>query len=384
MDHLIDYTQGIECKWYRIKRNKRHINRVTMATRITLLLAAMAMAVSSMPQKFQEVTVATGDTLTLSCHLDNESNNVVIWKKSDRVLFAGNIRVRHDKRVGVSPDSVLTIAPAQPQDQGEYSCEIEDSRGQVAVFSQRVIILQPPVVKISQVGEYLAVKQGTNLALNCVGSGVPVPEVRWRRGSRLLSRGLGEAGVLLEYVTREDAGDLVCEASNGVGEMAQDTLNLDVLHKPEVEMLEPHLSFQPRCGLELQCVVHSSSTPVVQWRQGDLLLHPGPGVTIWSLDNLHVLQLASCDPGILGTFSCRADNNLGQAEASVELSSKWLEESLDTFHRQEEQFNNVRRNVAAEEHQQQSLPLTSSSSRLSCLSISSFLVMLSISLFSMF
>ena len=355
-----------------------------MATRITLLLAAMAMAVSSMPQKFQEVTVATGDTLTLSCHLDNESNNVVIWKKSDRVLFAGNIRVRHDKRVGVSPDSVLTIAPAQPQDQGEYSCEIEDSRGQVAVFSQRVIILQPPVVKISQVGEYLAVKQGTNLALNCVGSGVPVPEVRWRRGSRLLSRGLGEAGVLLEYVTREDAGDLVCEASNGVGEMAQDTLNLDVLHKPEVEMLEPHLSFQPRCGLELQCVVHSSSTPVVQWRQGDLLLHPGPGVTIWSLDNLHVLQLASCDPGILGTFSCRADNNLGQAEASVELSSKWLEESLDTFHRQEEQFNNVRRNVAAEEHQQQSLPLTSSSSRLSCLSISSFLVMLSISLFSMF
>ena len=329
-----------------------------MATRITLLLAAMAMAVSSMPQKFQEVTVATGDTLTLSCHLDNESNNVVIWKKSDRVLFAGNIRVRHDKRVGVSPDSVLTIAPAQPQDQGEYSCEIEDSRGQVAVFSQRVIILQPPVVKISQVGEYLAVKQGTNLALNCVGSGVPVPEVRWRRGSRLLSRGLGEAGVLLEYVTREDAGDLVCEASNGVGEMAQDTLNLDVLHKPEVEMLEPHLSFQPRCGLELQCVVHSSSTPVVQWRQGDLLLHPGPGVTIWSLDNLHVLQLASCDPGILGTFSCRADNNLGQAEASVAISKQWVERKISAMMSQEEtDSNNVRRNVDTAET---ALPLVSS------------------------
>ena len=342
--------------------------------------------ITAMPQtSVQEVTVAAGERMSLECSLETDITNVLIWKKSDRVLYAGNVRVRHDRRITVDTEArLLVIEAVTPEDEGYYSCEVEDRRGRVQALTQLVTVLQPALVSISQVGEYLAVKQGTNLALNCVGSGVPVPEVRWRRGSRLLSRGLGEAGVLLEYVTREDAGDLVCEASNGVGEMAQDTLNLDVLHKPEVEMLEPHLSFQPRCGLELQCVVHSSSTPVVQWRQGDLLLHPGPGVTIWSLDNLHVLQLASCDPGILGTFSCRADNNLGQAEASVELSSKWLEESLDTFHKQEEQFNNVRRNVAAEEQQQQSLPLTSSSSRLSCLSISSFLVILSISLFSMF
>ena len=132
------------------------------------------------------------------------------------------------------------------------------------VFSQSVIVLQEASVKISQVGEYLAVKQGTNLALSCVGAGVPVPEVVWRKGSRIMSRGLGEAGVLLEYVTREDAGDIVCEASNNVGEVARDTVTLDVLFAPEVEMIQPHVSFQPKCGLELQYVVHSSSTPTVK------------------------------------------------------------------------------------------------------------------------
>ena len=348
-----------------------------------LVLASVAQAApGGTPVSGSQLEVFSGDSLTLYCPLYVTNNSVILWSKEDRIMFAGSLRVRMDDRFHVVNDNLI-ISSVRPEDAGTISCQVEDEARRLEVFSYSVEVLEAAAASIT-VGDHLTVKAGTSLSLSCVGSGVPVPEVRWRRGSRLLSRGLGEAGVLLEYVTREDAGDLVCEASNGVGEMAQDTLNLDVLHKPEVEMLEPHLSFQPRCGLELQCVVHSSSTPVVQWRQGDLLLHPGPGVTIWSLDNLHVLQLASCDPGILGTFSCRADNNLGQAEASVELSSKWLEESLDTFHRQEEQFNNVRRNVAAEEQQQQSLPLTSSSSRLSCLSISSFLVMLSISLFSMF
>ena len=45
-----------------------------------------------------------------------------------------------------------------------------------------------------------------------------------------MSRGVGEAGILLEYITREDAGDIVCEASNGVGhDTARDVLALDVL-----------------------------------------------------------------------------------------------------------------------------------------------------------
>ena len=335
---------------------------------LTLLIPHLANTFPTLHTK--EVILAAGERLELVCSLENDNNNVVIWKKSNRVLYAGNIRVRHDERMEVLNDNLI-IRDVASEDEGDYTCEMEDDQGVFKVFSQRVTILQGATVKIHQVGSHLAVKAGTSLALRCVGSGVPVPEVVWRRGGEVMSRGVGEAGILLEYITREDAGDIVCEASNGVGhDTARDVLALDVLYAPEVEMMEPHISFQPKCGLELQCQVHSSSDPTVSWYHNDLLLQPEDGVTIWSLDNLHVLQISSCDHSIIGHFSCRATNNLGQGEAEADISYQWLQQELDLFKQEDEEvedINNVRRNV----RQEHSLPLTSSSSSQSaCLTLS--------------
>ena len=321
-----------------------------------MLLTALASAVPTLMTK--EVSLAAGERLELVCSLENDNNNVVIWKKSNRVLYAGNIRVRHDERMEVLNDNLI-IRDVASEDEGDYTCEMEDDQGVFKVFSQRVTILQGATVKIHQVGSHLAVKAGTSLALRCVGSGVPVPEVVWRRGGEVMSRGVGEAGILLEYITREDAGDIVCEASNGVGQdTARDVLALDVLYAPEVEMMEPHISFQPKCGLELQCQVHSSSDPTVSWYHNDLLLQPEDGVTIWSLDNLHVLQISSCDHSIIGHFSCRATNNLGQGEASVKVSNLWMERKISEILSEDKNSNNVRRNV--ELTQEKALPFVSS------------------------
>ena len=351
-----------------------------LALTLVMLLAALASAVPTLMTK--EVSLAAGEKLELTCSLENDNNNVVIWKKSNRVLYAGNIRVRHDERLEVFNDDLI-IRGVTPDDEGDYTCEIEDNHGVFKVFKQRVTVLQRASAKIHQVGSHLAVKSGTSLALRCIGSGVPVPEVVWRRGGEVMSRGEGEAGILLEYITREDAGDIVCEASNGVGHStARDVLTLDVLYAPEVEMMEPHISFQPKCGLELQCQVHSSSEPSVSWYHNDLLLQPTDGVTIWSLDNLHVLQVSSCDQSIIGHFSCKATNNMGEGEAGADISYQRLQQELDLFKQGEEEqeeqenINNVRRNVIL--RQEHSLPLTSSSSSLSVISLSMF------TLFSMF
>ena len=301
--------------------------------------------------------VYSGDTLTLYCPLFVTNNSVILWSKEQRIVFAGALRVRMDERYNVINDN-LVITEVNTGDAGSVMCQVEDENRDLETFTYNIRVLQAAQAKIA-VGSYLAVKKGTSLTLNCVGVGVPEPEIVWRKGSQMLSRGVGEAGVLLEYVTREDAGDIVCEASNGVGEVARDVLTLDVLYAPEVEMIQPHVSFQPKCGLELQCVVHSSSTPTVQWRHNDLLLHPGDGVTIWSLDNLHVLQISRCDHHILGEFVCKAENNLGQADTSVLITKNWLDQKIsDILTEEETNSNNVRRNV---EHSE-ALPLVSSSS----------------------
>jgi len=318
---------------------------------VIIVMMIAATTVTSKPvADMIEIDTTVGSKMALECTLDNLEENVVVWKHEDRVLFAGDIRVRHDERIEVIEDS-LVINDVEPEDKGQYTCEIENNKGVFNTISQIVNILEPTVAKINQVGSHLTVKAGTSLALTCSGSGVPLPEVRWRKGLKVLSRGIGEAGVLLEYLTRADIGDIVCEAFNGVGNTAEDTLTLDVLYAPEVEMLQPQISFQPKCGMEFQCLVHSSSSPTIHWFQNDLLLQPKNGVTIWSLDNLHVLQIHSCDQNILGQFTCKAKSSMGEGQDSVRISRHFIEKRMEKLLLAEDISNNVRRNVENQEAQ---------------------------------
>ena len=311
-------------------------------------------------EALSSVEIKQGDTLTLYCPLYVSNNSIILWSKGDRLLFVGDLKIKLDKRYNVVNDNLM-VSDIEAGDAGIFECQVEDEEKELTVFSYQVTILKSADAKID-VGSYLAVKAGTSLALRCIGSGVPVPEVVWRRGGEVMSRGVGEAGILLEYITREDAGDIVCEANNGVGHnTARDVLALDVLYAPEVEMMEPHISFQPKCGLELQCQVHSSSDPSVSWYHNDLLLQPDDGVTIWSLDNLHVLQISSCDHSIIGQFSCKATNNLGDGEASIKVSKLWIERKISEILSENKNSNNVRRNV--ELTQEKALPLVSSAGK---------------------
>ena len=325
----------------------------------TKLMTIMMLGLASV-SALSTVEIKQGDSLTLYCPLYVTNNSLILWSRDNRILFVGDLRIRADERYNVVNDNLM-LSHIEEGDAGTFSCQVEDEDKQLEIFTYQVIILKSPQAKI-EVGSYLAVKLGTHLTLRCTGSGVPEPEVIWRRGGDILSRGLGEAGVLLEYITREDAGEIVCEASNGVGDTtARDLLTLDVLYAPQVEMIQPHISFQPKCGLELQCQVHSSSVPSVSWYHNHLQLQPTDGVTIWSLDNLHVLQISSCDHSIIGQFSCKATNNLGDGEASINVSKLWIERKISEILSENKNSNNVRRNV--ELTQEKALPLVSSASK---------------------
>ena len=355
---------GLHCIQLCLDTGGANISLLMMTVTVLLslitifLLRHSAVALPAISGDKVRLEVLSGENISLPCH--NLHGGVRIWSRDDRVLFAGPLRVRNNKKFNIKNGNLM-VSHISPPDGGSYICSMEQQNGVVMNIKYDLVVLEAPNVKIKE-GSHLAVKLGTHLALRCTGSGVPEPEVIWRRGGDILSRGLGEAGVLLEYITREDAGEIVCEASNGVGDTtARDLLTLDVLYAPQVEMIQPHISFQPKCGLELQCQVHSSSVPSVSWYHNHLQLQPTDGVTIWSLDNLHVLQISSCDHSIIGQFSCRATNNLGDGEASVKVSKLWIERKISEILSENKNSNNVRRNV--ELTQEKALPLVSSASK---------------------
>ena len=48
-----------------------------------------------------EKSLVTGEELDLGCDLDVEDAGLVVWKHGDRVLFAGNLRIRRDYRMAI-------------------------------------------------------------------------------------------------------------------------------------------------------------------------------------------------------------------------------------------------------------------------------------------
>ena len=323
-----------------------------------VILALLASTVVSLPTSapsVERVVATVGCSARLVCALGPPSSSLVVWARGERVLFAGSLRVRQDRRLTVeeAPSSALLVAGVEEGDAGQYRCQVEGEAGQLRAGQVELVVHTPPSASILGAGAAVTVREGASLALRCRGHGTPPPLVSWHRvgAASPLAQGRGEVGLLLESLTREDQGELLCRADNGVGQVAEDRLLLDLLYAPEVELLPPSLSPGGACGLELQCIVHSSAAAEVSWyRDGEHLLLPSsPGVAMWSLDSLHVLQLHTCELSLVAEFTCRAESRLGRAEGRLRVTREQLEREL--ARRAEEEriitgsSNTVRRNV---------------------------------------
>ena len=338
---------------------------------LALLEAAPSMEVHhSRSSSSPLVAAVAGTSTSLLCPL---SSPLTVWLRGERVLFAGSLRVRQDPRITVEGNpSILTITGVQEEDAGVYRCQVEEEGGVLEVEEVEVVVHSPPTVTILGAGEVVTVREGTSMALRCRGEGTPTPMVSWVRGEgEVVGEALGEGGILLETITREDRGVLVCRGDNGVGEVVEEELVLEVLHPPRVTLLPPSLSPGGDCGLEVQCMVEASGEVEVQWRRGEHLLLPStPSTTMWSLDSLHVLQVHSCHLGVVEEYSCTASTRLGTDTATVTVTEALVRQELARRAEEEEGSNTVRRNTR--EH---ALPLTSGGGR-SALHSSSPLILL--------
>ena len=77
---------------------------------------------------------------------------VLMWKKDDRVLTAGNLVVRKDSRLQLRNDFSLEINSLKPEDQGPYICEI-DVMGQAITIDHTVFNLYKYFLQLIMLNE---------------------------------------------------------------------------------------------------------------------------------------------------------------------------------------------------------------------------------------
>lgn len=291
---------------------------------------------TSHPQHFK---VPSGHSVRMPCKVQNLGHMTTSWKKVDpraahnaasaTYLTTGKHKLTGDPNVrleDVSQEgSTLVIDRVNRASLGDYVCEV--SSNPPATLRHQLSILSPPTATIlmeedSHDRKY-KIDAGQELALVCHGTGDPEPVLKWRRERKRLPDGRNEligSQVIYQNVTRKHSGTYICEASNGPGQSAIDSVIIDVLHAPEILGEQTFVEKDDGIQMELVCIVHGSPVPEIVWFRDGARVIPDNRIRAGRIGRKHLLTVdritAEADAG---TYVCKASNDKGQSMQSFRV-----------------------------------------------------------------
>lgn len=136
----------------------------------------------------QEQIKDIGDTVEFDCSVQFAKEFVVLWIKSDRdpvFLSTGSTLVIKDSRFSLryDPNSSthkLQIKDIQETDAGTYTCQIRISVAHKVSAHVQLSVRRPPVISDNST-QSLVASEGSEVQMECYGSGYPTPTISWRR-----------------------------------------------------------------------------------------------------------------------------------------------------------------------------------------------------------
>uniref|UniRef100_A0ABI8AJ46 Protein tyrosine kinase 7 (inactive) n=1 Tax=Felis catus TaxID=9685 RepID=A0ABI8AJ46_FELCA len=281
-------------------------------------------AVPTWLKKPQDSQLEEGKPGYLHCLTQATPKPTVVW-------YRNQMLISEDSRFEVSKNGTLRINSVEVYDGTWYRCVSSTPAGSVEAQA-RVQVLEKlkftPPPRPQQCMEFD--KEAT---VPCSATGREKPTIKWIRadGSSLPEWVTDNAGTLhFSRVTRDDAGNYTCIASNGLqGQIrahVQLTVAVFITFKVEPERTTV---YQGHTAL-LRCEAQGDPKPLIQWKGKDRILDPtklGPRMHIFQNGSLVIHDVAPEDSG---RYTCIAGNscNIKHTEAPLYVVDKpVLEES---------------------------------------------------------
>ncbi|CAK1552140.1 unnamed protein product [Leptosia nina] len=187
------------------------------------------------------VTVRTGETVTLNCAATGDPPPEISWKKDG----GNDFPAARERRMNVMPtDHLFFIVNAKPTDMGVYSCAAKNPAGTIIANATLSVLQEPSFIRVMGNKE---VTSGEPVVLECMVQGSPKPSLKWSKdgipiapSERYYLAGNNQLLIIIGAKS-SDAGHYECEITNDLGSK-KEIIELKVLPPVAIMVKEENMT----------------------------------------------------------------------------------------------------------------------------------------------
>lgn len=165
----------------------------------------------------EDLQVKTGSIARLPCAAEGLPEPKMSWQKDG----GNDFPAARERRMHVMPDDdVFFIVNVKPFDMGVYSCMAHNDAGVNVTNASLTILETPSFLKLM---ENKDVRVGQAVVLECLSTGSPRPQLKWRKDNVVLRPSeryhftADDELLIIRNTQPEDAGKYECELTNPLG-----------------------------------------------------------------------------------------------------------------------------------------------------------------------
>lgn len=138
------------------------------------------------------------------------------------------------------------------------------------------------------------------------------------------------------HIKREDRGNYICTATNGIGESVSRVYSLEVSFAPQLSADSPKVGQKVGYVAKLACKVTANPAPAVSWIHKDKVLSNNEHYEISTTGHnndvtVSILKLNEVADHHFGDYICKASNPFGNDETRLELIGEETKKILSFF-----------------------------------------------------
>ncbi|XP_022915706.2 opioid-binding protein/cell adhesion molecule-like isoform X1 [Onthophagus taurus] len=269
------------------------------------------------------ITVYEGASIELPCDAKNADAYVIMWYKDSKAISQGKSIFGDNPNVMVSTNNMLKIKNINESNAGEYMCKVVMSRTENVNVTHRVFIdATPKIISFTAKDNRTKLDVGETINLVCKAAGEPKPKIKWyfdhkyqgmhgEQTSDIIAEG---EELIIENIGYDRTGNYRCLADNGAKHPSHDSIFIEVIHKPVVNIEKIYSDHTLR---QLVCIVHASPVAQVYWQKDGKHIPRNDHTKQSIKDHEHRVTFTSFKESDEGEYKCIAKNNIGEETKSV-------------------------------------------------------------------